>query len=126
MVLYGGRVAEEIFFKDPTTGAWDDIKKATKLAAKGDSIWIKFIRTTCLSPEENAQGSKRIGPDFLNKVEDEVQKILNQQYEATVKLLSENKKYLELIAGKLLEKEVLVKSDIVELVGVDLEDSIEI
>ena len=127
MVLYGGRVAEEIFFKDPTTGAWDDIKKATKLARQMVTQYgLSSLGPRACQLEENAQGSKRIGPDFLNKVEDEVQKILNQQYEATVKLLNENKKYLELIAGKLLEKEVLVKSDIVELVGVDLEDSIEI
>ena len=127
MVLYGGRVAEEIFFKDPTTGAWDDIKKATELARQMVTQYgLSSLGPRACQLEENTQGSKRIGPDFLNKVEDEVQKILNEQYEATVKLLEENKKYLELIAAKLLEKEVLVKSDIVELVGANLEDSVEI
>lgn len=127
MVLYGGRVAEEIFFTDPTTGAWDDIKKATKLARQMVTQYgLSSLGPRACQLEENTQGSKRIGPDFLNKVEDEVQNILNKQYEATVKLLTENKKYLEIIAGKLLEKEVLVKSDIVSLVGASLEDSVAI
>jgi AFG3 family protein len=127
MVLYGGRIAEEIFFQDPTTGAWDDIKKATKLARQMVTQYgLSDLGARACQLEENMQGSKRVGPEFLNKVENEVQRILDEQYAAAVKLLNDCKDDLEKIAQKLLEKEVLVKADIVELVGADREGSVEI
>ena len=109
-VLLGGRVAEEMFFKNITTGASDDIKKLTTLAylyvtryGMDDSVGTFYF-----DREKNALYSETL----RNKVDDSVQKIIKSAYKNAKEMLEEHKHLIEKFAKKLLEKETVNQVDI--------------
>ena len=109
-VLLGGRVAEEMFCKNITTGASDDIKKLTTLAylyvtryGMDDSIGTFYF-----DREKNALYSETL----RNKVDDSVQKIIKSAYKNAKEILEEHKHLIEKFAKKLLEKETVNQVDI--------------
>ena len=118
--LMGGRVAEEIIFKDITTGASNDIEKATKLARRmvtqfGMSQRLGFINLGSTS-------EVFIGRDYQNQVEysektagiidEEVQKILNDNYQKAKELLTTNKDKLDAMADLLLKCETIYTDEV--------------
>jgi len=123
--LLAGRVSEEIFFKDVTTGASDDIAKATKIAR----AMVTELGMSSLGPiqYEQQQGSVFLGRDYANtqrmvssevayEIDKEIQKIMNESHDRAYKVISENKKQLENIAKALLDKEVLTNEEVVYIV----------
>jgi len=115
-ILFGGRVAEELIFKNVTTGAGNDIERATELARKMVCEWgmsEKLGPLTFGKKDEEVFlgrdfGSKR---DFSDQValeiDKEVKRLVVEAYERTTRMLTENIHTLRAIAEALLEKEVL-------------------
>ena len=96
-VLFGGRIAEEIFCNSITTGAHDDISKLTKIA----KMYVyKFGMNGQYLHDSLSEKTK-----FL--IDKEIQKLINYCYSKTKKLLLQNKQKLENIKISLLEKETL-------------------
>ena len=107
--MLGGRVAEELIFKDITTGASDDIEKATDVAR---TMVVEFGMSN-LGPvnyhfepsiySENAPVSQ----NMQNAIDKEVKRILDEAYKRAVFALKENHKKLDEVAKRLLEIETL-------------------
>ncbi len=122
--LLGGRVAEEVKFKEVTTGAHDDFKKATKIARS----MVTEYGMSKLGPMmlEEPSGNTFLGRDYTknrnisdivaHEIDEEMRNIINNCYEKTQKLIKENKDLLELIATTLLEEETITKEQIDSLV----------
>ena len=122
--LLGGRVAEEIIFNEVTTGAHNDFEKATKIAR----AMVTEYGMSDLGPVqfEHQESSVFLGRDYNKsrnfssqvafEIDQEQRKIINECYETTKKMISENKDLLDLIANALLEKETLTKEEIDYLV----------
>jgi cell division protease FtsH len=126
-VLLGGRAAEELILKDFTTGAGNDIERATNLARKMVCEWG-------MSPEMGplSYGKKEeqifLGREFAThkdyseqtaeKIDIEITKIVSDCYELTRKLLSDHMDKLNRLASELLDKEVLNALDIDNIVGI--------
>ena len=107
-VLFGGRIAEELFFKTITTGASDDIEKATKLAVLYvtmfgmDRVVGLFPYTHDLTYSEQLNATK----------EKSIQKVLRNGYEDAKTLLISKREIVEKLALLLLEKETLDKESL--------------
>ena len=122
--LLGGRVAEELVFNEVTTGAHNDFEKATKIAR----AMVTEYGMSDLGPVqfEHQESSVFLGRDynksrnFSSQVAFEIdqaqRKIINDCYENTKKIISENRELLDLIANTLLEYETITKEQIDYLV----------
>ena len=122
--LLGGRVAEEIAFKEITTGAHDDFKKATKIARS----MVTEYGMSKLGPMmlEEPSGNTFLGRDYTknrnisdivaHEIDEEMRSIINDCYNKTKKIIKENKDLLDLIANTLLEEETITKEQIDSLV----------
>ena len=122
--LLGGRVAEEIEFKEITTGAHDDFKKATKIARS----MVTEYGMSKLGPMmlEEPSGNTFLGRDYTknrnisdivaHEIDEEMRRIINECYEKTKKIIKDNKDLLDLIANTLLEEETITKEQIDYLV----------
>jgi cell division protease FtsH len=115
--LFGGRVAEELIFNDITTGAGNDIERATEIARRMVCEWGMSEKLGPLSYE------KREGPVFLGmqygntareysdskaeEIDKEVYKIVTDGYELAKKILTEKREVLEKITLALLEFETI-------------------
>jgi cell division protease FtsH len=112
----GGRVAEEIVFHDPTTGASNDIEKATAIARKmvieyGMSAEIGAVKLGSAGGEVflgRDMGHQRdYSEEIAEKVDLEVRKLIEQAHDEAWKVLNDNRDILDKLAGELLEKETL-------------------
>ena len=122
--LLGGRVAEELVFKEVTTGAHNDFEKATKIAR----AMVTEYGMSDLGPVqfEHQESSVFLGRDYNKsrnfssqvafEIDQEQRKIINECYEKTKKIIKENRELLDLIANTLLEYETITKEQIDYLV----------
>ena len=122
--LLGGRVAEEVTFNEVTTGAHDDFKKATKIARS----MVTEYGMSSLGPMmlEEPDGNTFLGRDYIknrnisdtvaHEIDEEMRSIINNCYNKTKKIITENKDLLSLIANTLLEEETITKEEIDYLV----------
>ncbi|MGN1208576.1 MAG: ATP-dependent zinc metalloprotease FtsH [Christensenellales bacterium] len=116
----GGRVAESIKFKDITTGASNDIEQATKIARKmvtefGMSSELGFINlgsSTEVFIGRDYQNQVLYSNDTASKIDEEVRKILNYNYERVQKILTENWDKVEALSSLLLQKNVAYKEEL--------------
>jgi cell division protease FtsH len=115
-VLMGGRIAEELVLKHMTTGAGNDIERATELARKMVCEWgmsDKLGPLTFGKKEEHIFLGKEIAQhrDFSEQtameIDSEIKRIVKENYARTRKLVEENIDSLHKLAGALLEKEAL-------------------
>jgi cell division protease FtsH len=121
VILFGGRVAEELVLEHMTTGAGNDIEKATDLARRMVCEWGMSEK---LGPMTFGKKEEEIflGRDFTQKVDysqqtaididSEVRRIIQESYHRAKELLTTNLRLLHKVAEKLLEKEVLDGSEI--------------
>ncbi len=119
-----GRVAEEIMFNEVTTGAQNDFEQATKIAR----AMVTEYGMSDLGPIqfEEQQSSVFLGRDYnkaqnfshevAKQIDEEVRKIITNQYQVTKKIIKENLDLLKLIAETLLEYETITKEQIDYLV----------
>ncbi len=121
-VALGGRIAEEIIFGRLTTGAGNDIEKATEIARKMVCEWGMSEKLGPLSYGKKEE-SIFLGRDYGSRQQDyseqtaveidqEVRGIVHRQYEKVKHLLGENQQHLESLAKALIERETLDAEDI--------------
>jgi cell division protease FtsH len=120
----GGRVAEEIVFHDPTTGASNDIEKATSIARK---MVIEYGMTTELGPVKlgSESGEPFAGRDMgrgreysetiAERVDAEVRALIEQAHNEAYQVISDNRDILDKLALALLEEETLDHNRIAEI-----------
>jgi len=114
----GGRASEQIFFNSITTGAQDDLQKVTKYAYTQVAECGMNAKVGNLSYDMSGQYHvKPFSEATAEMIDDECRKMVCAAYDRTVALLTENKDKVEMVAERLLEKEVLTKEDMVELLG---------
>ena len=122
--LLGGRVSEEVVFNEVTTGAHDDFKKATKIARSMVTEYgmSKLGPMMLEEPSENTflgrdyTKNRNISDIVAHEIDEEMRDIINQCYAKTKRILTENRKLLDLIANTLLEEETITKEQIDSLV----------
>ncbi|PIP08236.1 MAG: cell division protein FtsH [Syntrophobacteraceae bacterium CG23_combo_of_CG06-09_8_20_14_all_50_8] len=121
ITLLGGRAAEELVLKDFTTGAGNDIERATNLARKMVCEWGMSDRMGPLSYGKKEEmiflgreiaTHKDYSEETAEKIDEEVNLIVTDSYEKAKKLLSENMDILDKLAAELLEKEVLNSTEL--------------
>ncbi len=123
--LLGGRVSEELFIGDISTGAHNDFQKATAIAR----AMVTEYGMSKLGPiqYERQTGSVFLGRDYMSdknfsdqvalEIDNEVRAIIEECYEKAKQVLKENSELVALIAKHLMEIETLTKEDIYELVN---------
>ncbi len=128
-IMMGGRLAEELFLNQMSTGAGNDIERATELARKMVCEWgmSELGPLTFGKKEEQIFLGREIAQhrdyseDTAIKIDQEVRKLINNGYAAAKQIIAENRDILERIAKALIEREVLDASEIKLLVeGKDL------
>jgi cell division protease FtsH len=123
-ILMGGRLAEEIFLNQMSTGAGNDIERATEMARKMVCEWgmSDLGPLTFGKKEEQIFLGREISQhrdyseDTAIKIDGEVRKLVNQGYETAKNILEGNRDTLQKIAASLLEREVLDASEVMMLV----------
>ncbi|MEL0055376.1 MAG: ATP-dependent zinc metalloprotease FtsH [Methylophilaceae bacterium] len=122
-ILFGGRIAEEVFMKQMSTGASNDFERATKLAR---DMVTKFgmsdkLGTMVYADNDNdgfmSMSSKSISEATQQKVDAEIKRILDEQYMVARKLIEKNKKKVESMAKALLEYETIDSDQIDDLMA---------
>ncbi len=122
--LLGGRSSEEIFFQDVTTGASNDIERATRIAR----AMVTEYGMSSLGPiqYESNTGSVFLGRDYTNtqknfsaavadEIDKETRKIIEDAHQQAVKIITERKDDVILIAETLLEEETITEEQILYL-----------
>jgi cell division protease FtsH len=116
----GGRIAEEIIFKDISTGAQNDIKQATELARKMGTEWgmskeLGFVGyDTGAEPflGRNYQMPAKYSEKTAAMIDEEIRKILDYNYKKAFKILNENKKLMDEMSNLLFLKETIYKDEV--------------
>ena len=125
-ILLGGRVAEELVFKQVTTGAGNDLERATDLARKMVCEWgmsEKLGPLTFGQKEESmflgrSFGSKRdVSDEMALEIDREIKRLITENYERTKRVLTEHMETLKALAVSLLEKEVLDGPEIDQIIS---------
>jgi len=119
-VLMGGRSAEEIFLGHITTGAGNDIERATDIARNMVCEWgMSELGPLAYGKKDEAiflgreiTQHRDYSEDTAIQIDKEVKRIVNGGYEAAKKLLSNNRETLERIAQALLEREVIDANEV--------------
>ena len=127
VILLGGRAAEELILKDFTTGAGNDIERATNLARKMVCEWGMSDEMGPLSYGKKEEQiflgrefatHKDYSEDTAKTIDKAVSRIVMTGYESAKKLLSDHLDLLNRIAMELLEKEVLNGPELDALIGI--------
>ena len=116
----GGRAAEEIIFGKISTGASNDLQQITKIAYSMVTVYgmnEKLGNVSFYDPTQENTFQKPFSEETGKIIDEEVRKIIEKAYISTKKLLVEKKADVEKLAKALLDKEVLHKSDVEELIG---------
>ena len=113
-VLLGGRIAEEVFCGNITTGASDDIQKLTQLAYNYVSIYGMDLDIATFHYDRNS-AARQYSEELRKKVDMCVLQLIQRCYIQAKKLIEENKTYIEAMAQALLEKEILNQEEITVL-----------
>merc|ERR1712142_92972 len=117
----GGRAAEQIFFNRITTGAQDDLQKVTKSAYAQITQFGMNDAVGNVSFEQPQQGEMVFDKPYSEQtamlVDKEAKKMIDNAMKLTVDLLTEHKNDVIKVAERLLEKEILSRDDMIELLG---------
>lgn len=123
-ILFGGRVAEKLIFDEITTGAGNDIERATEMARKMVCEWGM---SEALGPLAYGKKEEQIflgreisqhrdfSEETARKIDEEVYKIVKAANDKVTKMLTENLDILKRVADELLEKETIVLEDIEDI-----------
>ena len=119
--LFGGRAAEEIVFDSVTTGASNDIEKATKIARA-------MVTQYGMSSKFGLMGLETVESQYLSgytsmncadataaAVDEEVMRILKESYDEALRLLRENREVMDQLAEFLIEKETITGKEFMQI-----------
>jgi len=127
VILLGGRAAEELVLKDFTTGAGNDIERATNLARKMVCEWgmseVMGPLTYGKKDEQIFLGRefathKDYSEETAKRIDQEITKIVAEGYERAKQLLMDHMEALHRISAELLEKEVLNAAELDTIIGI--------
>jgi cell division protease FtsH len=123
-VLFGGRIAEELFMNQMTTGASNDFERATELARRMVTQWGMSDELGTMVYGENEgeiflgrsiQTHKNVSEATMQKVDAEIRRIIDQQYRAARTLLEDNRDKVEAMTKALLEWETIDSDQISDI-----------
>jgi cell division protease FtsH len=125
-MLMGGRTAEEMIFHDPTTGAQNDIERASQIAR---SMVTEYGMSDLIGPQQLGQknGEVFLGRDLGHqpnysdevaaRIDAEVRRLIDEAHTEALEILTENRKVLDRLAKALVEKETLDTPEVMEVLG---------
>jgi len=118
----GGRAAEKVIFNKISTGALSDLEKVTRQAKAMVSIYglnetLGNITYYDSSGQSDYNFSKPYSEQTAQVIDKEISKIIEKQYERAIDLLKNSKEKLKQLAERLLEKEVIFKDDLENILG---------
>jgi cell division protease FtsH len=125
-IILGGRAAEKIVFEDVSTGAADDLKKATQLARRMVCQWGMSEK---LGPVTFRQGEphpflgrelsepKDFSEHTARLIDEEIQRIITDMEKEAEEILSDNREKLDTLAEQLLKQETLSKEEVDQLIS---------
>ena len=125
-VLFGGRIAEEIFMNQMTTGASNDFERATLIAR---DMVTRYGMSDVLGPMVYAENEGEIflgrsitkttnmSEETMRKVDSEIRRIIDEQYAAARRILEENRDKVEAMAKALLEWETIDSDQIDDIMA---------
>ncbi|MFN2505287.1 MAG: ATP-dependent zinc metalloprotease FtsH [Acidimicrobiales bacterium] len=125
-MLLGGRTAEELIFQDPTTGAQNDIEKATQIAR---AMVTEYGMSDEIGPQQLGQknGEVFLGRDLGHqanysdqvaaKIDAEVRQLIDEAHDEARDILRTHRKTLDRLAQALIEKETLDTPEVMEVLG---------
>ncbi|HYR10351.1 MAG TPA: ATP-dependent zinc metalloprotease FtsH [Longimicrobium sp.] len=127
-VLLGGRVAEEIVFNEISTGAGNDLERVTELARSmvteyGMSRELGPVnlagprRTQFLQADGGAPSQRNYSEETAREIDREIRGLIDGTYERVRRLLTADRDVLEVLARRLLEKEVVDEAELREIMG---------
>ncbi len=123
-VLFGGRVAEELFMKQMTTGASNDFERATQMAR---DMVTRYGMSDVLGPMVYAENEGEVflgrsvtktvnmSEETMRTVDGEIRRIIDEQYHLARRLLEENREKVELMAKTLLDWETIDSDQILDI-----------
>ncbi|HUD09222.1 MAG TPA: ATP-dependent zinc metalloprotease FtsH [Patescibacteria group bacterium] len=118
-VMLGGRAAESLVFNEITTGASDDITKATEVAR----MMVTEYGMSDLGPLNLASDPRtpyeqsQVSEDMASRIDTQVKKITDEGYKEAIAILSKLRKKLDVLAQALLQKETLESEEFAKLIG---------
>jgi cell division protease FtsH len=132
----GGRAAEQLVFGEASTGASNDLKRATELARSmvtefgmSDAVGLVSVARERMSPFLSGPGAAGAGVDggekLANTVDAEVRRLVDEAYNAALQLLREHRPALEKLATRLIEVEQLEGEELAELLREERRDQSE-
>ncbi|MFY7972014.1 MAG: ATP-dependent zinc metalloprotease FtsH [Flavobacteriales bacterium] len=116
----GGRAAEEVAIGRISTGALSDLEKVTKQAYAMVTVYglnKKIGNRSYYDSSGESQFTKPYSEDTAKVIDEEVSKIIERAYEKAKDILSQNREKLDQLSQKLLEREVIFKADLEEVLG---------
>ncbi len=125
-MLFGGRIAEEVFMNQMTTGASNDFERATALAR---DMVTRYGMTEALGPMVYAENegevflgrsitkTNNVSETTMQKVDAEVRRIIDQQYDVARKLIEDNKEKMHAMAKALIEWETIDSDQIDDIIA---------
>ncbi len=124
-MMLGGRAAEEIVIKDISTGASNDIQRATQLARRMVTEWgmSESIGNMYLGTSEEVflgrdyQAHLNYSEEVAAKIDEEVKTIIDTQYQVALNILKENRPIMDAMVKALYEKETIYEDEINALFG---------
>jgi cell division protease FtsH len=120
-MLLGGRVAEEVAMGDITTGASNDIERATKTAKQ---MVMRFGMSDKLGPQTFGDANHEVflgrdfsanadySPEIAYEIDKEVRRLIDESYEISRRILTERREQLDLMAQVLIERETVDKAEL--------------
>ena len=125
-VLFGGRIAEELFMNQMTTGASNDFERATEIARNmvtrygmsdelGPMVYGENEGEIFLGRSVTTQ--KNVSESTMQKVDEEIRKIIDAQYAVARKLLEDNRDKVEVMAKALLDMETIDADQIADIMA---------
>jgi cell division protease FtsH len=125
-MLLGGRTAEELIFQDPTTGAQNDIERATQIAR---SMVTEYGMSDAIGPQQLGQkhGEVFLGRDFGHqpnysdevaaRIDSEVRNLIDDAHDEAAEILRAHRATLDRLADALVERETLDTPEVMEILG---------
>jgi cell division protease FtsH len=125
-VLFGGRIAEELFMNQMTTGASNDFERATEIARRMVTQWgMSDVLGPMIYGENEGEvflgrsitTHKNVSEATMQKVDQEIRRVIDEQYSLSRQLLEQNRDKVEAMAKALLELETIDSDQIDDIMA---------